>query len=278
MIFNVSDDIWAADIDAGQIGQVINNLIINAMQAIGNGGTITVSINNYHIGQESAMSLFPGDYVQVTIEDTGCGIPQETMNKIFDPYFTTKENGNGLGLASCYSIIKNHEGMITVSSVEGQGTTFSLYLPAYRGKTMEVRIERSGEPVFGKGRILVMDDEEINLTVAQNILSYLGYEVVCVKKGEEAIQVYQDAIQNGEMFDIVIMDLTIPGGMGGEEAIQHLLRIDPQVKAIVSSGYSNNPITSKYETYGFKAVVSKPYEIEEISRIINELITRGALR
>lgn len=202
---------------------------------------------------------------------TGIGIPQEHLSKIFDPYFTTKQKGNGLGLASAYSIIKSHNGYIGVESELGVGTKFHIYFPASE-KEIPAEVDIKERPLGGKERILVMDDDEAVREVTGAVLNHIGYEVEFATDGAEAIELYREAIEENRPFDAVIMDLTIPGGMGGREAIKRLLEIDPEIKAIVSTGYSNDPVLSEYRKYCFSGVVVKPYKIQELSKVFNRII------
>jgi len=262
---SIPKDLWNAVIDPGQIGQVLNNLFINALQAMPKGGTISVRAENCLIGEASVIPLKAGKYVRILIEDQGIGISPENIQKIFDPYFTTKKTGSGLGLATAYSIIKKHDGLITVSSAVGVGTVFHIYLPAKPGSLTPLELSRSRKPdVSSKGRILVMDDEELIRDLAAEMLTDLGYEVSTVKDGAAAIAAYQEAGQSGDPFDVVIMDLTIPGGMGGKEALERMREIDPNVRAIVSSGYSNDPVMADYRKHGFVGVLAKPYTSDNV--------------
>ncbi len=269
--FFISPDLWSAEVDEGQINQVINNLIINSIQAMPKGGLIQVNADNVTIGQDSVLPLKSGHYVKISIKDTGVGILDEYKQKIFDPYFTTKPNGSGFGLTTAYSIVKNHEGYITVESRPQSGTIFSIYLPA-SPKRIHVKKEEQ-RLISGHGRILLMDDEEPVRVVTGKMLRHLGYEFECVKDGEEAIRAYRDAQKTGNIFDVVIMDLTIPGGMGGKETIKKLLEFDPNVKAIVASGYSNDPVMSEYKKYGFYGFVPKPFTIAELGQILHRVFT-----
>lgn len=269
--FAIAKDLWAVEVDEGQITQVIHNLIINAKQAMPDGGTIQVSAENFALSAENNPFIKNGEYVKITVKDTGVGIPEEHLPKIFDPYFTTKEEGSGLGLATAYSIIKNHAGYIMAESTAGVGTTFYIHLPVSK-KEIE-RVEAIEEKlVSGKEKILVMDDDDIVRDVAGKMLTKLGYEVDFARDGSEAIELYKKSKNSGRSFDVVIMDLTIPGGMGGRETIQKLLEINPHVRAIVSSGYSDDAVMSNYTNYNFKGVIAKPYRIEELSRTVHSVL------
>ncbi len=272
--FSIPDNLWTVEIDEGKIGQVIHNLIINAEQAMPEGGSLEIKVENVVSGTEDGLPLKAGKYVKLTIKDQGIGIPKENLTKIFDPYFTTKEGGSGLGLAITYSIINKHDGYIMVESEEGVGTTFYLYLPASE-KQILVKQEALKGPITGEGKILVMDDEEIIREVVGEILAHLGYQVELARNGEEAIVLYKKAKDMGRTFNAVIMDLTIRGGMGGKETIRKLLEIDPKVKALVSSGYSQDPVMVDFTKYGFSGVVYKPYNIEELSETLRKVIMDG---
>jgi CheY-like chemotaxis protein len=269
--FFIPDDLWFVNVDEGQMGQVINNLIINADQAMPEGGKIEVSAENITVGEEQALPIKKGKYVKITIKDRGIGISKEHLERIFDPYFTTKQKGSGFGLAITYSIIKRHRGHITVESEVGVGTTFSIYLPAsFEKMPMKEKIEK--KVVSGAGKILVMDDEEVVRDVAGEMLKQIGYEVEFAKDGAEAIELYNRAKESGNAFIAVILDLTVPGGMGGVETIKKLLEIDPGVKAIVSSGYSNDPVMANFSEYGFSEVVPKPYEIQKVGEVVRKVL------
>ena len=272
--FAVNDKLWAVEVDEAQISQVISNMIINAAQAMTNDGKITITIENVDAKNEKGIPLTEGQYVKTTIADQGIGIPREYISRIFDPYFTTKQAGSGLGLATSYSIVKNHGGYIAVDSELHVGTSFYIYLPA-RGSavTMESRINAVIKR--GSGRVLIMDDKLEVREAAGEMLSHIGYEVEFARDGSELLRTYKSAKQEGRPFDTVIMDLTVPGGMGGKEAIEKLLIFDPDVKAIVSSGYSSDPILEKYEKYGFKGVLPKPYEMEKLSDVLHYVLSQN---
>lgn len=269
--FSLPEDLWGVEVDEGQIDQAISNLLINANQAMPEGGTITVEARNVLWEESMGSPLPPGKYVEMTIADEGIGIPAKYLDKLFDPYFTTKQQGSGLGLATAYSIIKNHRGYLTVESEVGVGTTFHSYLPAL-DKRVPAPKEEAEKPLMGRGRILVMDDEEMVREVLARMLARLGYEVKSARDGEEAVEVFAQAKESGETCAAVILDLTVPGGMGGKEAMGRLLKIDPQVKAVVSSGYSDDPIMANFRQHGFRGVIAKPYQITELSRILAEVI------
>jgi two-component system, cell cycle sensor histidine kinase and response regulator CckA len=270
---DIPDSIHAIKADEGQINQVLSNILINATQAMPEGGTILIRAENITIDSVNMM-LPSGEYIKLSISDTGTGISEEDQKKIFDPYFTTKKGGNGLGLAMAYSIIKKHGGHISVHSVIGKGSTFEILLPASHEKvtyvergtvSMELGTEHDKT-------VLVMDDEEIIRDLASMILTDLGYRVKVCANGEEALELYKSGLKLGSPFSAVIMDLTIPGGMGGKEAAQHIIKIDPDAKLIVSSGYSTDPIMAEYTDFGFKATLLKPYSIEEIMKTLDSVL------
>ncbi|MGR3173784.1 MAG: ATP-binding protein [Candidatus Scalindua sp.] len=309
-VLGIPDGLWPVEADKGQLNQVISNLIINADQAMPEGGNIKVWAENINVVEKDPLPLQEGRYVKITIEDHGTGISQEHLQKVFDPYFTTKKNGNGLGLATTYSIVKKHDGHITIESKIGVGTTFHIYLPASRKKTqkelalseaegsdnkhLEKKAEKAcSEPVNGispelaeekdeeekltacKGKVLIMDDEYVIRTILSKQLRHLKYEVEAAEEGAEAIRLYERASRTGKPFDVVVMDLTISGGMGGKEAIKRLLEIDPEVKAIVVSGYANDPIMANYKKYGFSSVLPKPHEIDELDETLQKVMMAG---
>jgi PAS domain S-box-containing protein len=267
----IPENLWYIFADEGQVSQVINNILINAFQAMPDGGVITILCENITLENNEVPNLISGDYVKIVIEDQGTGIAHENLKKIFDPYFTTKPDGNGLGLATSYSIIKKHKGTIRVQSEIGKGTAFTIYLPALRD-IFENIADFKNEPVKGKGRILIMDDEESVRLVAGWMLNKIGYEVDFAKDGFEMINKYKTEFFSGKKYDAVIIDLTIPGSMSGDEAVKKLLEIDPEAKAIASSGYFNSPIMSDFLSFGFKAVIVKPYKINELSEIVSKII------
>jgi len=270
--FDLPAELWPANADKGQLGQVVQNLVINASQAMPEGGTIRITAHNEAVLIDSHQALAPGDYVHLVVTDTGTGIRAEHLVKIFDPYFTTKQQGSGLGLTTVYSIIKKHNGHIEVESVLGRGTTFHFWLPALREQQLDLPEEQKESLSPLKGRVLFMDDEEPIVQMAGTLLQRLGFEVEVTHDGTEVVQKFEAAHAAGRPFDLVVMDLTVPGGMGGREAIDQLRRIDPGVKAIVSSGYSSDPVLSNYRAYGFRGMVAKPYKIEDFTRVLREVM------
>ena len=313
-------DLWPAEIDPGQISQVIANLVVNGDQAMPNGGTLRVSCDNFTYQSDTTPAipdLLPGDYIRISIRDEGMGIPENCLKRIFDPYFTTKAKGNGLdwrrptrlsrtttthhrritgplrlhfhypppppppppakgnglGLATTYSIIKNHNGLITVESQVHYGSTFTLYLPASKHQEMPVEPPRQlNQVISGTGRILIVDDEEAIRALVEFTLERLGYQVTQAESALEGVEIYREKLEAGERFDAVILDLTLPGGMGGKEALKKLIEIDPTVNAIVSSGYALDATMSRYQDFGFRGVIAKPYEAAELGKIVHEVI------
>jgi PAS domain S-box-containing protein len=265
--FRIPQNLWLAPIDAGQISQVMNNLAINALQAMPEGGTVVAGAENVQIHPDSMLPLPPGNYVKVSLQDQGIGIPGHILPKVFDPYFTTKPKGSGLGLAICYSIISKHKGHIFIESEAGSGTIVRFYLPAVPDAALSLKSEPE-QKFPGDGRILVMDDELIVRQVLGKLLIRFGYQVDFAKEGNEAIELFKKAKNENQSYILIIMDLTVPGGMGGKETMKALLMIDSTVKAIVSSGYFNDPIMANFQDYGFKGFISKPYKMKELQNII----------
>jgi PAS domain S-box-containing protein len=276
-VFDLKPDLRLVEVDVGQIGQAVNNLVINAVQAMPHGGVVTIRADNVPAGQKLGLPLEGQDYVHCSIADQGIGIRPEQLSKIFDPFFTTKPTGSGLGLTTAYSVIKKHDGLIEVESAPATGSVFHLYLPASR-RTQALPSQAPVRPAAGHGRILVMDDEPLIGELASSILSGLGYQVVVAMDGAEAVDIYRRAVTERVPFSAVIMDLMVPGGMGGREAVRRLLEVDPGARVIVSSGYSNDPVMADYARYGFLGVVAKPYIVEELSRVLEEVLRAPSRR
>jgi len=270
--FLISDNLYSVNVDTGQISQVIQNIVLNANQAMPEGGTIIISIENKNIKERGKIILKTMKYIKISIKDQGVGIPGKHLTKIFDPFFTTKQAGSGLGLATSYSIVKNHSGYIEVQSDLGKGATFCVYLPAQKKQGEKGKEKKN---IFFKegGKALIMDDEKGIREFSKKILNNMGFDVDLAINGEEAINKYRKAMDSENFYDIVIMDLTIPGGMGGDKAVKELLKLDPDAKVVVSSGYSTDPIMSNYKAYGFKGCLSKPYNIDELLEVLEKLLS-----
>ncbi len=269
--FDIPPTLWPMDIDEGQISQVINNLVINADQAMPEGGVVHVTAENVQLDEENGLSLAAGNYVRLAVRDEGIGISKENLNRIFDPYFTTKPKGVGLGLATSYAAVKRHDGLITAESGVGVGTVFYVYLPASK-KQADPLQAGSRAARLGEGRILVMDDEELVRDLAKEMLKNLGYQPAEAWDGQQAVHAYQRSAEEGTPFDAVILDLTVPGGIGGVEALKALRSLNPELKAIVSSGYSNDPVMAEFTTYGFNGVLVKPYSLAAMSEVLQQVI------
>lgn len=270
--YTISNDVWLVNVDSGQISQVVQNIIINAKEAMEAGGVIEITCEN--IDRHSIYahkSLKEEKYVMVKISDTGPGIQKSNLGKIFDPYFTTKQKGSGLGLAVCHSIILKHDGFITVVSTEGAGTTFSIYLPALFSSE-NIIVEKKYVTKKSSGKVMVMDDEELVRDLLSNMLNQLGCETVMASDGEEAVKIYKSLLDSDSPVDLIIMDLTIPNGMGGKEAVQKILEINNKAKVIVFSGYSTDPIISNFKDYGFVNALKKPFKFSELSKVVNAVL------
>lgn len=274
---SLADDVWPVDADGQQLRTVLQNILTNAAQANKGSGVITVRASNVLVDTNRYFPLKPGRYVAIAIQDQGGGLPEESIAGIFDPYITIDETQKGLELVTAYSIVKKHGGEIVVESEVGKGTTFHIYLPAAE---MKLKQESLGglRSARAKGRILVMDDEEIIREVVGALLKHLGYSVEYARDGVEALSLYQQSKSSGSPFDTVLMDLTIVDGMGGKETIERLLQIDPEVKAIVSSGYSTDPVMSRFRDYGFVAALDKPYKLNELSAVLDEVLHENGIQ
>lgn len=251
---------------------MIQNIVLNATHAMPEGGMIRISGENHITAGSTFLPDAGGRYVKIAIEDSGIGMPVNAVEKIFDPYFSTKQEGSGLGLAITQSIIQKHNGHITVESSPGSGSTFTIYLPASEKCRTQSRRSLIDVAPPAPVKVLIMDDDAMVRDIAQQMLSHLGPEVVLAPDGEETVTCYQQAIDTTKPFDLVIMDLTIPGGMGGKEAIQEILKFDQDARAIVSSGYSNDPVMADFKKYGFCAAIAKPFQLQDLSRVISRII------
>ncbi|MBP7901656.1 MAG: PAS domain S-box protein [Spirochaetes bacterium] len=272
--FDIEDNLWNIEIDESQISQVLHNLLLNARQAMEDTGKVTIKCSNFNNNDSINPFLDKGNFVRFIIQDSGAGIPKDILPNIFDPYFTTKPTGHGLGLAISYSIVKNHCGHIDVESEVGSGTVFTLYLPAI---DKEIKEKTTAKPLMKNKnlRILVLEDEENILTLLSRIFEHYEYDYVFTSNGNDTIKEYEKSICGGKPFDAVLLDLTIPGGMGGKETFLNLRKINPSVKGIVSSGYSNDDAMSNFIEYGFSARIIKPYNIEDLIRTITEVVSCG---
>jgi CheY-like chemotaxis protein len=274
--FAITDDLWPALIDEGQMHQVIHYLVINAAESMPRGGVIEIGAQNLVLEAEQ-LPLPAGNYIRWSVRDHGVGIPKEHMKKLFDPYFTTKQMGSikgmGLGLAICHSIIKNHEGLINIESEPGKGTMVTIYIPAIdaiTGKDKSFRPTEAQDKI--KNKVLLIDDEKILLDVTSSMLSHLGYEVTTAESHENALDIYCRAKNSGRSFSLIIMDLTMRGNEGGETAIRKWLAVDPEVKAIISSGYVNDPVIENYQEYGFVGAMVKPYTLSDLKKSMERIL------
>ena len=265
--YHFPGDLWFADIDTGQISRVIQNLVLNAKQSMPGGGFIDISCRNIRKESHDPLPLKDKLYIEVSVRDQGKGMDTKTLTTIFDPYFTTKKEGYGLGLSICHSIIRKHKGHITVESEPGKGTVFTFYVCASSRIPVQEHkdVRLSGD---SGGKVLVLDDEALVGISIKKMLEHLHYQVTLVRDGQEAVDSYLEAAKSGTPFSLAILDLTIPGGMGGEDVIRELLRHDPQAKVLVASGYSDNPVMAHCQDYGFSGVLEKPFQIEELGRVL----------
>lgn len=272
---DLAPNLWKAEVDAGQIEQVVNALMLNAREAMPNGGTVRISGRNVEVAEETG-SLAPGRYLKISIEDRGTGIPEDLMAKIFDPYFTTKPAATGLGLAISYSIVKKHGGVLQLESTSAEGSTFAFFLPASDGKATPVQHLAPKKPFhFNHQRVLVMDDEDAIRELTSQLLGTLGYEVTAVPDGLEAIRSYERALRRGEHFQAVILDATVRGGLGGVATIERLRGMDPHVNAIICSGYSDEAALSEFLAYGFRGALPKPFTRTELAEALQRSFEGG---
>ena len=275
--FSLPQNLPAVKADVGQINQVLSNIIINADQAMPDGGEIVISASGVHIRETSQLSLKMGDYIKLEIKDQGIGISKQHLSKIFDPFFTTKQKGNGLGLATAYSIIKKHGGHLMAQSELGKGSKFTIYLPVTGSPVSPAAASPMPYRCMQNCRILIMDDDELIRTMTVKALEKCGCSADFTDNGNDAIEFYKKARESGNPYDLVIMDLTIPGGMGGREAILILKKIDPDIKAVVSSGYSSDPVMSNPQKYGFDAGIAKPFKVDALYKIVGETMDRNTV-
>ena len=266
---SIAENLWPVEVDQGQISQVFNNLLINASHAMPDGGIIYLNAENVEYTGDPPLPMDTGRYVRIHVRDEGVGISSEDLPKIFDPYFTTKDDGSGLGLASTYSIIKNHDGHICVESEPGKGTQFTIYLPATEEAESPTHMSEPEKIIHrGQGKVLIMDDEQLIQQITGDMLTHLGYEVGFASDGNEAIELYSEALKNKNPFSIVIMDLTITAGPGARETIKELLKLDPEARAIVTSGYGGDALMTTPQLFGFKCSVLKPYNLQQLSQVL----------
>jgi len=270
----IPDDLWLSELDPAQMSQVLQNLFINAVQAMPNGGTVHVDAENVELTESAAVPLPAGRYVRIRVRDEGVGIPSKDLDRVFDPYFSTKDGGTGLGLATAYSIVLRHGGHLRVESTPGEGATFSVWLVASESTEVATAPERTATRALPRARILLMDDEAGVRRLAARILGARGLEVDAVANGHEAIAAYASAIQSEKPYDAVILDLTVPGGLGGVETLERLRALDQGVRAIVSSGYSAAPVMADCRAYGFAAAVPKPYTASELESVVLDVLGR----
>ena len=273
--YHFPPDLWFADIDASQISQVIQNLVINAKQAMPGGGRMVITCANVTKGEHDPLPLANGLYIRVSVRDQGVGMPADTLGRIFDPYFTTKETGHGLGLAICHSIVRRHGGYITVSSEPGAGTECTFYVRASKEGPAGSPAAGPGDRP-GSGHVLVMDDDPLVGESTRRMLEHLGYRVTLVRDGREAVERYRKAGEEGRPFSLVIVDLTVPGGMGGEETARELRRHDPGAKILVASGYSDNPILADFRDHGFAGILVKPFQVAELAATLGRILEQSA--
>jgi len=267
--FMIDDNLWACNIDKNQIGQVVDNLTINAQQAMPNGGTINIQAKNISLSEKEHPSLVANNYVKLSIQDQGIGIPKEFLSRIFDPYFTTKSKGHGLGLSTCYSIINRHGGSIDVDSEPGKGSTFNIYIPATTEDVSAIE-ERSAKRHLGSGTFLVMDDDKAILDLMVEMIESLGYNVVSMTNGADALDFFKAEFKAGRKVAGMIFDLTIPGGMGGKETIKEIRKICLETPVFVSSGYSEDPIVAHPQDHGFNASIRKPFMMTDLSEMLEK--------
>ncbi len=269
---SLAPDLWSAEIDRTQITQVLSNLLINARQAMPGGGVVQVGAENIVVTPQDGLNISPGKYVVITVRDRGCGIPEGNLKRIFDPFFTTKKEGTGLGLATCYSLVEKHSGTILVRSKEHVGTEFRVFLPA-TGRPSEAHAEKlDGRLMTGEGAILVVDDQESVRAVAAAILSKLGYKAITSSSGQEAVDLYRERFRLNQPLAAVLMDMTLPGGLSGEDTFDEIRKIDPDVCTIATSGYFDDDSQERFIDHGFAGLLPKPYTAETLSQVLHNVL------
>ncbi len=273
LMMTVDKQLWTVHADKDQLSQVISNLVINGRHAMPDGGELNILVRNIELNKNEVLSLKAGKYIKIIVGDEGIGISKDYISKIFDPYFTTKQAGCGMGLATAYSILKKHNGLITVQSEIGKGTEFNIYLPAYDSDREKKDSSTQADPNPSAAKVLIMDDDEQVCNITGKMVERFGYTAFSVSDGELALNSYKQEMEKNNKYDIVLMDLTIPGGMGGKETVTKLLTIDPDAKAIVISGYSNDPVLSNFADYGFKGMLVKPFKIDELKKTIDQVFS-----
>ena len=266
--FQLPEDLWMCNCDKNQVGQVIENIVINANQAMPSGGTIRVSAFNITLKSNDHVLLDAGNYIKICISDTGVGIPKQLISRIFDPFFTTKPKGSGIGLAASYSIVKRHGGIIEVESEERKGTCFNIFIPA-TGQPGKEDKKKTSKAYQGVGRILIMDDDDIIQKILTHMFSAMGFTAVSANEGRKAVELFQKAADQGSRFAAVVLDLTVPGGMGGKETVKEIRKIDKETPIFVASGYSEDAVIAKPEKFGFTASIKKPFSMTQISQLLH---------
>ncbi|MBN1760117.1 MAG: PAS domain S-box protein [Chitinispirillaceae bacterium] len=270
--FEIEQDLWKCDFDKNQIGQVFEHIVLNAQEAMPLGGTVVLTASNISVQQQDRLLLKPGGYVKVVVRDSGIGIPPELLSRIFDPFFTTKSKGHGLGLTTCHSIVKRHNGYIKAESADGKGTVITVYLPAVDATGEAV----AGQPVSdhrGNGTIIVADDEEVIRDSTQIMLESMGYTVICTADGKDALSNFHERRRNGQTITAMVLDLTIPGGMGGIETAKEIRTVDKDLPLFVASGYADDPVMANPDNFGFTGSISKPFRRSDLSRILDRYLS-----
>ncbi|MFO7735897.1 MAG: ATP-binding protein, partial [bacterium] len=268
--YDASQDLWACNFDKNQIGQVVDNIVINAKQAMPEGGTVEITARNTTLAEKEHPVLAKGSYVRISIKDNGIGIPSGMLTKIFDPFFTTKSEGHGLGLATCYSIVNRHGGSIDVDSNLGEGSIFHVYLPAEIKAVPVSSVEQTGSRHKGIGTFLVMDDEEVMRETIGAMLESFGYSVVCKDNGKDAVDYFASELKENKLLSGMIFDLTVPGNMGGKEAVKEVRKIDTEIPVFVVSGYADGPVMKNPVEYGFTASICKPFRRTKLMEMLEK--------